>query len=113
MLHDSKFKSMTYIQRSLAPVHVPHLQVNILYSYIIPCLMFHKHIYIIQLHVHVSALYSLPSMINSSMCTFKFTCKPIIYVCVSTQSLSCLQLFIMPWTVDTSAHGILQARILE
>ena len=38
-------------------------------------------------------------------------------VCVHTQSLSCVWLFVTPWTVwsppGSSFHGILQARILE
>ena len=38
------------------------------------------------------------------------------YICVRVQSLSCVQLFAIPWTVSlpgSSVHGIFQARILE
>ena len=45
--------------------------------------------------------------------TYWFPLLPKIAYCVGAQLLSRVQLFMSPWTIAHSVHGIFQARILE
>ena len=76
------------------------------------CHIFMNHLYFVFLELHLYVLYSTFNWVLGLILSIPWNAL-CVCVCVCVCVLSRVQFFVKFWTVCSSVHGILQARILE